>query len=97
MKKVKFAAYNLNSVTQTLNNQYKEGKPKKAGLLDWEKFKATFLDCFFTFEMRKEKVLEFINVRQIRAYILNLVEVSSHPRVLKEIPLMYRYMYKSYL
>ncbi|KAH0664080.1 hypothetical protein KY284_029011 [Solanum tuberosum] len=42
----------------------KEGRPEDAGPLDWDKFKATFLDKFFPLGMREAEVLEFINLRQ---------------------------------
>lgn len=34
------------------------------GYLDWEKLKVNFLGRFFPLEIKEEKVLEFINLRQ---------------------------------
>ena len=52
------------------------------GPLDWEKFKAAFLDRFFPLEMREAKVLEFINLRQgsmsVREYALKFTQLSKY-------------------
>ncbi|KAH0705972.1 hypothetical protein KY285_010496 [Solanum tuberosum] len=62
--KVELASYQLKGVAQIWYNQWKQGRPRDADPLDWEKFKAAFLDRFFLLEMRDAKVLEFINLRQ---------------------------------
>jgi len=74
VEKAGLAAYQLKGVAQTWFNQWKEGRPKDAGPLDWKTFKASFLNRFFPLEMREAKVLEFINLRQgsksVREYAL---------------------------
>ncbi|WMV29627.1 hypothetical protein MTR67_023012 [Solanum verrucosum] len=61
--------------SKALFNQRKEGRALYTGPLDWEKFKVAFLERFFPLEMREEKVLEFINLRQgsmsVKEYALN--------------------------
>ncbi len=74
VEKAELAAYQLKGVAQIWYNQWKEGRLEDVGPLDWEKFKAAFLDRFFPFEMTEAKVLEFINLRQgsmsVREYAL---------------------------
>ncbi|KAH0758100.1 hypothetical protein KY290_021593 [Solanum tuberosum] len=81
-KKAELVAYQLKGVALVWYNQWKEGRPKDAGPLDWEKFKGTFLDRFFPLEMREAKVLEFINLRQgstsVREYALKFTQLSKY-------------------
>ncbi|WMV29615.1 hypothetical protein MTR67_023000 [Solanum verrucosum] len=65
-------------VAQIWFNQWKEGREKDAGPLDWEKFKVDFLDRFFPLEMRDAKVLEFIDLRQEN------MRVKSERRILRK-------------
>ncbi|WMV24299.1 hypothetical protein MTR67_017684 [Solanum verrucosum] len=55
---------------------------KYVGPLDWEKFKATFLDRFFPLEIREAKVLGFINLHQgsvsVREYDLKFTQLSKY-------------------
>jgi len=51
VEKVKLAAYQLKGVAQVWYNQWKAERPEDVGPLDWEKFKAAFLDRFFPLEM----------------------------------------------
>jgi len=64
VEKVELAAYQLKGVAQVWYNQWKAERPEDVGPLDWEKFKAAFLDRLFPLEMRETKVPEFINPQQ---------------------------------
>lgn len=72
--KAELVAYQLKGIALLWYNQWKEGRPKDEGLLDWEKFKGAFLNRFIPLEMREAKVLGFINLRQgstsVREYAL---------------------------
>ncbi|WMV58443.1 hypothetical protein MTR67_051828 [Solanum verrucosum] len=82
MEKVELATYQLKGVSQIWYNQWKEGRPKDEGFLDWEKFKVSFLDMVFSLEMREAKVHEFINLHQqsmsVREYALKFTQLSKY-------------------
>ncbi|KAH0661387.1 hypothetical protein KY284_026318 [Solanum tuberosum] len=63
VEKVELTTYQLKGVAQIWYNQWKEGRLEDTGPLDWEKFKATFIDKFFPLDMRETKVIEFTNLR----------------------------------
>ena len=63
-----------------------------AGPIEWEEFVTTFLDKFFPQELRKAKVLEFINLRKgnmtVREYSLRFTQLSRYaPHVVEKIEL----------
>ncbi|WMV46406.1 hypothetical protein MTR67_039791 [Solanum verrucosum] len=55
VENVELVTYQLKGVAQIWFNQWKDGRPKDAGPLDWKKFKVAFLDRFFPLEMREAK------------------------------------------
>uniref|UniRef100_M1DB10 Gag-pol protein n=1 Tax=Solanum tuberosum TaxID=4113 RepID=M1DB10_SOLTU len=60
--KEKLSAYQLKGVAQVWFNHWKDERAVDVNPLNWEKFKVTFLDSFFTLEIRETKVLELINL-----------------------------------
>ena len=62
-KRVKLVAYQLKDVAQVLFEQWRDERPLREGLVDWEVFKATFLERFFLIELRERKLVEFMNLR----------------------------------
>ncbi|WMV08734.1 hypothetical protein MTR67_002119 [Solanum verrucosum] len=64
VEKAKLAAYQHKRVAQIWFNQWKEARPVDVGPLEWERFKSTFLDRLFPLEMREDKLLALINLRQ---------------------------------
>ncbi|WMV45898.1 hypothetical protein MTR67_039283 [Solanum verrucosum] len=60
---------------------WKEATPERVGPIKWERLKSAFLDRFFLSEMRKAKVLEFINLRQgnmsVREYALSFTQLEE--------------------
>ncbi|WMV41642.1 hypothetical protein MTR67_035027 [Solanum verrucosum] len=81
IEKVDLSAYQLKGVSQVWFNQWKEERVVDEGLFDWEKFKGVFLDRFFPLEMRKENVLEFINLQQgnisVKEYALKFTQLAK--------------------
>ncbi|WMV51096.1 hypothetical protein MTR67_044481, partial [Solanum verrucosum] len=75
-------AYQIKGVAQVWFNQWKEERAVDAGPLDWKKFKGAFLDRFFPLEIRDEKVLEFINLRQgnmsVKEYALKFTKFCKY-------------------
>lgn len=63
-EKFELATYQLKDVSQAWYVQWRDNRPLMGGPLTWEIFKNAFLDRFFHREMREEKVVEFINLRQ---------------------------------
>lgn len=63
-------------------NQCKEERKVNTVPLDWKDFKESFLDHFLSFELRKEKVLEFINLWQgkmsVKQYPFKLTELVKY-------------------
>ncbi|XP_049372687.1 uncharacterized protein LOC125837642 [Solanum verrucosum] len=86
VEKAELATYQLKGVSQTWYNKWKGGRPEDAAPLDWEKFKANFLDRFLPLDMRAVKVLEFINLRQeslsIREYALKFTQLSNYAPIM---------------
>ena len=54
----------------------------EAGTIEWERFKSSFLNRFFSLEMRDSKVLEFVNLRKVnvsvREYSLRFTQLSKY-------------------
>ena len=50
--------------------------------MTWKIFKAAFLDRFFPYKMKEEKVMEFINIRQggksVHEYSLKFIKLSKY-------------------
>lgn len=80
VEKAELLAYQLKDVAQSLFNLWQEDKVIDASPLDWEKFKAAFLDWFFTLQMREENLLEFIDFHQgnmiVKEYALKFTQQS---------------------
>ncbi|MDV3181182.1 MAG: hypothetical protein Q8830_03070 [Candidatus Phytoplasma australasiaticum] len=57
--------------------------------IPWEKFKAAFLNRFFSIELRKVKMMEFMNLKQgsmsVREYFLKFNQLSKYaPQLVAE-------------
>ena len=63
IQSAELAAYQLQDVAQSWYKQWKSKRVEVAGPIEWKEFVTTFLDRFFPQELRKAKVLEFINLR----------------------------------
>lgn len=62
MEKVELATYQLKGVSQIWFKQWKEVMTENLSPLDWEKFKVSLIDRFFSLEMCKAKLLELISI-----------------------------------
>ncbi|XP_049345422.1 uncharacterized protein LOC125809933 [Solanum verrucosum] len=63
-EKGELASYQLKDLAQIWYEQWKGERPKGAGSINWEVFKEAFLDRFFSLELREQKLVEFMNLRQ---------------------------------
>ncbi|KAF3646390.1 hypothetical protein FXO38_19205 [Capsicum annuum] len=81
-KSAKLAIYQLQDVAPTWFKKWKIDRGVDAGPLEWEEFATTFLDRFFSLELREAKVLEFNNLRQgnmsIREYSLKFTQFARY-------------------
>ena len=81
-EKAELAAYQLRDMAQVWNEQWKEGRPIREGLISWATFKMAFPDRFFPLELRERKMQEFINLRQggmsVKEYGLKFTQLSKH-------------------
>ncbi|MCF7184099.1 retrotransposon gag domain-containing protein, partial [Corynebacterium sp. MC-13] len=75
------AVYQLKGVAQIWYTQWKEEKGNNNVIL-WEEFKAAFLNRFFPLELRKAKIMEFMNLKQgsmsVREYALKFNQLSKY-------------------
>ena len=62
--------------------QWRDNRPFRGGPVNWNIFKAAFLDWFFPRDMREEKVVGFINLHQggrsIHEYSLEFIKFSKY-------------------
>ncbi|XP_069150237.1 uncharacterized protein [Solanum lycopersicum] len=81
-KKAELATYQLKDVAQAWYVQWRDNRPLRGGPMTWEVFKKAFLDRFFPREKRESKVVEFINLLQVRmsvhVYSLKCTELSKY-------------------
>ena len=81
-EKAELATYQLKDVAQTWFVQWRDNRPLRGGPLTWEIFKTTFLDRFFPRELKEEKVVEFINLRQrvrsVHKYSLEFIKLFKY-------------------
>lgn len=63
-EKAELVAQQLKGVTQVWFTQCKCERVEEEPI-DWEMFKAAFLDCFFPLELREAKVMEFMNLSKV--------------------------------
>ena len=66
-----------------MDMEWRDKSPFSDGPVTWEICKDTFLDRFFPREMREEKLVELINLRQggrsVHEYSLELIKLSKYP------------------
>lgn len=60
---VDLAAYQLKDIGNWYN-QWEQSRSEDAELTAWDEIKGVFLDHFFSQELRKKKVEEFMNLKQ---------------------------------
>ena len=81
VEKAELATYQLKGVAQIWFIIWKEDRVEDAGPHNWEKFKVAFFYRFFPLEIREDKVLKFINLRQgrmsVREYALNFTQLFN--------------------
>ena len=62
--------------------KWRDEGPLREGLVDWEVFKAAFLDRFFPLELRERKLVEFMNLRQggmiVNDYSVKVTQFSMY-------------------
>ena len=62
-EKAKLAFYQSKYVSQVWYEQWKNSRPARAGPIEWETFKSSFHDIFFSTELKDAKLGEFINLK----------------------------------
>ena len=81
-EKAELATYQLKDMEQAWYVQWRDNRPLRSGSVTWEIFKAAFLDWFIPREMREEKVVELIILRQggksVHEYSLEFVKFSKY-------------------
>ena len=63
-EKAELASYQLKDVAQVWFEQWRDERPIGADPIDWGVFKTAFLDRCFPLELREQKLVEFMNLRQ---------------------------------
>ncbi|XP_049359583.1 uncharacterized protein LOC125824280 [Solanum verrucosum] len=63
-EKAELASYQLKEVAQIWYTQWKANRLEKAGPIEWEEFKESFLGKYFPLEKRECKIEDVINLRQ---------------------------------
>ena len=90
-EKAELDLYQLKDVAQTWYVQWRYNRSLRGGSMTWEIFKSYFLYWFFPGEMRKEKVMEFINLHQgwksVHESSLEFVKLSKYSPSLVSDPL----------
>lgn len=61
---VDFTAYQLKDVAYQWYEKWEQLRDNDAKPTLWDEFLGTFLDCFFSQELREAKVKKFINLKQ---------------------------------
>ena len=64
-EKVELATYQLKDVAQAWYVQWKDNRSLRGWPVTWEVFKKSYIDRYFPREKMEEKVVEFINLRQV--------------------------------
>ena len=81
-EKTELVTYQLKDVAQVWYVKWRDNRPLRGGLVTWEICKVAFLDQLFPREMREEKVVEFINLRQrgrsVHEYTLEFIKLSKY-------------------
>ena len=81
-EKSEFVTYQLMNVALAWYVQWRDNRKLRGGPVTCEIFKASFVDRFFPREMRKEKVVEFINLLQggtsVHEYSLKFIKLSKY-------------------
>ena len=81
-EKAKMASYKLKDVSQTWCKIWQDGRALGGVPVTWELFNTTFLERVFPREIRKEKIEEYINLKQGSVtpseYSLKLVKLSKY-------------------
>ena len=62
-KRVDLASYHLKGVAKICYDQWKKRKEERAPLLSWDVFENNLLGHFFPREIRKAKMIEFLNLK----------------------------------
>ncbi|WMV40587.1 hypothetical protein MTR67_033972 [Solanum verrucosum] len=78
VEKAEWAVYQLKDVSLMWFSQWKRARPVEAGPMEWERFKNGFIDRFCPLEMRKAKILEFINLHQGRMSVKEYARVFTN-------------------
>ncbi|WMV18595.1 hypothetical protein MTR67_011980 [Solanum verrucosum] len=81
-EKVKLASYQLKDVAEAWFEKLRDERPIGADPIDWGVFKTAFLDRFFPLELREQKLVEFMNLRQrnmsVKEYSLKFTQLSKY-------------------
>lgn len=76
------ATYQLQDIAHMWFKQWKVYKGTDIGPIKWEKFATAFLDRFSLLELRKAKMLEFINPKQgnvsVKEYSLKSTQLATY-------------------
>ena len=81
-ERVELSTYKLKDVAQERYVQCRNNRTLRGCSLTWKIIKMAYLDRFFLREMREEKVVEFINLRQggrsVHDYSLEFIKLSKY-------------------
>ena len=76
------ATYQLQDVDHDWYKQWKSERLEDAGPIEWQEFVTVFFDRFFPLELKKSKVLEFINLKQgnmmVKVYSLRFTQLARY-------------------
>ena len=61
-EKAELSAYQLKDVAQVCIERWRDERPLREGLVDWEVFKMSFRDSFFPIKFRERNLVEFMNL-----------------------------------
>ncbi|XP_049394719.1 uncharacterized protein LOC125859009 [Solanum stenotomum] len=81
-EKAKLASYQFKDAVQVWFEKLRDERPIGADPIDWGLFKTTFLDRFFPLELREQKLVEFMNLRQRNMSVKDLVEEECRTAML---------------
>ena len=81
-ERTKLVSYQLKDVAQAWYVQWRVYRTLRGCPVTWEILKKAFIDQFFPRNMRKAKVVEFINLRQgglsVHEYSLKFTKLSKY-------------------
>ena len=81
-EKDELSTYQLKDLDEALYVQWRDNRTLRGGPVTWENFKKAFLDRLFPREMRKVKVVEFIDIHQrvmsFHEYSLKFTKLSKY-------------------